>query len=480
MIVREAKLKHGTKEQYSAIDEAIRTAQFIRNKAIRYWMDNKGTGKAQLYSLCKDLAREFDFAKKLNSAARQASAERAWAAISSFYARCKKRLAPVGSPDHGSETRQGAGKKGFPKFKKHCRSVEYKVSGWKLSDDCKSVTFTDGFEIGTLSIFCNNETQEDLHRLKINRVRIVRRADGYYAQFCFDADRKEQGEYSGNVVGLDLGLKFFTKDQNDNAVIYPQFLRKAEKQLKKAQRRLSKKFVKRLAPVGFPDAKSGCIPVGFPDHGNAPSSETRQGAKPLLGGSPAQQSKNYHKARKRLGKIHLKVSRQRKDWAIKQARCVVISNDVVVYEDLKIANMVKNHNLAKSISDAAWYQYTQWLDYYGKIWDKAVVAVNPAYTSQDCSNCGHRAKKALSTRTHSCPNCKIEICRDTNAALNILHKGLNILGVEWNKHSGKCGTLRVSPSEAPFQDSTSGHDESDSEAEFVRSGSPTMERTQAE
>jgi IS605 OrfB family transposase len=154
-------------------------------------------------------------------------------------------------------------------------------------------------------------------------------------------------------------------------------------------------------------------------------------------------------------------------------------NDVVVYENLQIANMVKNHHLAKSISDAGWYQYTQWLDYYGKIWDKAVVAVSPNYTSQDCSNCGHRVKKSLSTRTHSCPSCKIEICRDTNAALNILHKGLNILGVEWNKHSGKCD-LGVSPvlshlhgrgtrpkcaaSEAPFQDSTSGHDESGSEA----------------
>jgi putative transposase len=325
----------------------------------------------------------------LNSAARQACAERAWAAISSFYTRCKK----------------GAGKKGFPQFKKHCRSVEYKVSGWKLSSDCKSITFTDGFNIGTLSIFCNNETQEDLHRLKINRVRVVRRADGYYAQFCFDADRKEEGEYTGNVVGLDLGLKFFTKDQNDNAVIYPQFLRKSEKRLKKAQRRLSKKFV--------------------------------QGAKP--------QSKNYHKARKRLGRVHLKIQRQRKDWAIKQARCVVHSNDVVVYEDLKIVNMVKNHNLAKSISDAGWYQYTQWLDYYGKIWDKAVVAVSPNYTSQDCSNCGHRAKKALSTRTHSCPSCGVEICRDTNAAINILRKGLNILGVEWQRNS------------------TSGHDESGSE-----------------
>ena len=105
------------------------------------------------------------------------------------------------------------------------------------------------------------------------------------------------------------------------------------------------------------------------------------------------------------------------DWAIKQARNVVASNDVVVYEDLKVSNLVKNHSLAKSISDASWYQFTQWLDYYGKIWDKAVVAVSPNYTSQDCSNCGHRAKKSLSTRTHSCPNCGIEICRDTNAAI---------------------------------------------------------------
>jgi putative transposase len=376
MIVREAKLLNGTKEQYQAFDDAIRTAQFIRNKAVRHWMDNRGVGKVDLYKLCKDLAKEFAFALKLNSAARQASAERAWQSISSFYNRCKKQEK----------------KKGYPKFKKHCRSVEYKLSGWKLSDDCMSIAFTDGFKIGSLSIYCNAQTRVDLFRLKINRVRVVRKADGYYAQFCFDADRKEEGNYTGNVVGLDLGLKYFTKDQNDNAVIYPQFLRKSERRLKKAGRRLSKKFVK--------------------------------GKKP--------QSNNYHKAQKRLGKVHLKVQRQRKDWSIKLARCVVASNDVVVYEDLKVANMVKNHHLAKSISDASWYQFTQWLDYYGKIWDKAVVAVSPNYTSVDCSSCSYRVKKSLSTRTHSCPKCKVEICRDTNAAINILKKGIKVLGVEWN------------------------------------------------
>ena len=185
MLIREAKLLNGTKEQYLALDEAIRTAQFIRNKCVRHWMDNQGVGKAGLYALCKDLAKEFSFARKLNSAARQASAERAWASISSFYSRCKKKEK----------------KKGYPNFKKHCRSVEYKVSGWKLSDDCMSIAFTDGFEVGTLSVYCNKETREDLFRLKINRVRVVKRADGYYAQFCFDIDRKEQGEYTGNVVG---------------------------------------------------------------------------------------------------------------------------------------------------------------------------------------------------------------------------------------------------------------------------------------
>ncbi len=64
------------------------------------------------------------------------------------------------------------------------------------------ISFTDGFNSGTFSLYCNKETREDLLTLKINRVRVLRRADGYYAQFCFDADRKEQGEYSGNVIRL--------------------------------------------------------------------------------------------------------------------------------------------------------------------------------------------------------------------------------------------------------------------------------------
>ena len=407
MIVREAKLLNGSKSQYQRLDEAIRTAQFIRNKAVRLWRDERDVDKSRISRLCKELAKEFPFAKKLNSMARQASGERAWNSISSFYRRCrsgekKKRCDPA--PSHGAKER--APREGYPQFKKYCRSVEYKTTGWKLSTDCRSINFTDCFKAGQFSLFCNSEVREDLLTLKINRVRVVRRADGYYAQFCFDANRSETVNYTGNVVGLDLGLNYFYKDQNDNAAIYPKYLRKAEKRIKKLQRRLSRKFVK--------------------------------GAKP--------QSNNYHKARKRLGKCHLKVQRQRKDWAVKLARCVVASNDVIVYEDLKIVNMIKNHHLAKSISDAGWYQFTQWLDYFGKVWDKAVVSVSPNYTSADCSNCGFRAKKSLSTRTHKCPKCQTEICRDTNAALNILKKGMSILGADFQKHFSTEGHSETAPS----------------------------------
>jgi putative transposase len=84
MLVIEAKL-YGNQPQYQKLDEMIRTASFVRNSCLRYWMDNKGVGQYDLSRLCKQLASEFEWAKKLNSMARQASAERAWASIKRFY-----------------------------------------------------------------------------------------------------------------------------------------------------------------------------------------------------------------------------------------------------------------------------------------------------------------------------------------------------------------------------------------------------------
>ena len=140
------------------------------------------------------------------------------------------------------------------------------------------------------------------------------------------------------------------------------------------------------------------------------------------------QSNNYKKAKQKLAKAHLRVSRQRKEHAKRLARCVVLSNDVVAYEDLKVRNLVKNHKLAKSINDAGWYQFRVWLEYFGRKFGKITVAVAPQYTSQDCSQCGKKVEKTLSTRTHECPHCGYVADRDENAAINILNRALSTVG----------------------------------------------------
>ena len=89
--------------------------------------------------------------------------------------------------------------------------------------------------------------------------------------------------------------------------------------------------------------------------------------------------------------------------------------------------MVKNHCLAKSTNDASWYQFRIWIEYFAKVFDKVTVAVNPRYTSQECSNCGAIVKKTLSTRTHVC-KCGCSLDRDENAARNILSRGLGTVG----------------------------------------------------
>jgi putative transposase len=109
------------------------------------------------------------------------------------------------------------------------------------------------------------------------------------------------------------------------------------------------------------------------------------------------------------------------------ARCVIQSNDLVAYENLRIKNLVKNHCLAKSINDAGWFQFRKWLEHFGLKYGRITVAVNPAYTSQQCSNCGTLIKKSLSTRTHIC-ECGFVLDRDWNAAINILELALSTIG----------------------------------------------------
>ena len=183
-------------------------------------------------------------------------------------------------------------------------------------------------------------------------------------------------------MGIDVGLKAFYTDSEGQQVDNPRYLRKAEQKLKRLHRRVSRK-VKR--------------------------------------------SKNRKKAIKRLAKGYLKVSRQRKDFAVKTAGALVKSSDLIAYEDLQIISLVKNHHLAKSISDASWGLFLSWVRYYGTVHGIPVVAVSPRYTTQDCSGLWlSREENALSADAHL-PACGLVLDRDWNAALNILLAALAYL-----------------------------------------------------
>ena len=116
MLIFEYKLRT-THQQRAAIDEAIRTTQFVRNKALRLWMGTRGAGKNDLQALCAQLAKDFPFATRLNSMARQAAADRAWQAIARFYKNCREHK---------------PGKKGYPRFQKDNRSVEYAIQSFEI------------------------------------------------------------------------------------------------------------------------------------------------------------------------------------------------------------------------------------------------------------------------------------------------------------------------------------------------------------
>jgi putative transposase len=391
MIVLEYKLK-GKDKQFRHIDDVIRTAQFVRNKCIRLWKDNRGINKTLMFRHNTELRATYSWCHNLNSHACQASVERAVRSIDKFYSDLKD---------------PNVKKKSYPKFKKHSRSVEYKQSGWKITQDRKRLAITDKTGIGSFRLVGSR----DLHFYQleqIKRMRLIRRADGYYAQFSVKIDRFEKREKTGTAIGLDMGLRYLLADSNSNFVLPPKFLRKAEKRLVCLQRRVSKKYDKQRT-----GAVLGVSPISDP-------SKTRKKSK-------QPQSNNYHKSRVQLARQHLKVSRQRKDFAVKLARCVVISNDIVAFEDLKVKNLVKNRHLSKSISDASWGILRNWIEYFGLVFDVKTIAVPPHYTSTDCSDCGARVKKSLSTRTHVC-KCGCELDRDTNASINILNRGLNTLG----------------------------------------------------
>ena len=215
-------------------------------------------------------------------------------------------------------------------------------------------------------------------------VTIRREADGWYVSFsCADVPVQPLPP-TGQETGIDLGIEAFATLSDGTRIFHPGWYRKAERTLKVAQRRVSRR---------------------------------RKG------------SNRRRKAVVWLAKAHQKVRRQRQDFHHKTALALVRENDTISHENLQPANMLKNHHLAKSISDAGWGAFLITLAHKAAWAGRRVVGVNPAYTSQTCSGCGVVVAKGLSIRWHSCPDCGTSLHRDHNAAKNIERAGQALRGV---------------------------------------------------
>jgi len=265
-------------------------------------------------------------------------------------------------------------KAGFPRFKGRNRfhSFTYKEYGNGARLDNGSLVLS---KIGRISVHWSRPIEGTPKTVTISR-----EADGWYVAIsCADVPMKSLPP-TGQETGIDLGLESFATLAHGQPICTPSYYRNAEAYLRRCQRRV------------------------------------------------ARRKKGGHRRRKAvalLAKAHQHIARQRRDFHHKEARKLVQAYDVIYHEDLRVANMVRNHHLAKSISDAGWSAFLAILTFKAANAGKRVQAVNPAFTSQRCSGPGCEAmvQKGLSVRWHECPECGTSLHRDHNAALNILRLG---------------------------------------------------------
>lgn len=193
----------------------------------------------------------------------------------------------------------------------------------------------------------------------------------------------EQQPPKEEAIGIDVGLEHFATLSNGQEIPNPRFFKLGEKALAKAQRKLAK-------------LKKG--------------------------------TKERRKQGKVVAKVHERIGNRRKDFCHKESKKIIDQYQYICLEDLDIKKMMEGSYFAKSITDASWNQFRQFLTYKAAEAGRKLGLVNPAYTTQDCNQCGNRKEKKLSERTHSCSKCGYETTRDINAAQNILALGLDGLG----------------------------------------------------
>lgn len=273
-----------------------------------------------------------------------------------------------------------AGKKikvGYPRFKKKVNSLAYPQSNAFKFKNQRRLQIS---QIGSVPI--------ELHRIpkgKIKTLTIKKIPSGkWFVSFsCKIEDKPIKHKYPENKVGIDLGLENFATLSDGTVIENPRFLKKTERKLKREHRRLSK--------------KNG--------------------------------SKNKEKQRIKLARYYEVLTNKRLDFLHKLTHQLTQQYNFIAIENLAVSNMIKNHHLAKSISDASWSVFTGMLTYKAPSAGGEVVEIDRFYpSSQICCECGHQQDMPLSKRTYKCENCGAKIPRDKNSANNILREGINTAG----------------------------------------------------
>ena len=220
--------------------------------------------------------------------------------------------------------------------------------------------------------------------------------DHYFVSILCEEEIEELPKTNKNI-GIDLGIKEFATMSDCTKVENLKLSKEYEKKLKREQRKLSRRC--KLA---------------------------KDSDKKLS------DSKNYQKQKKKVAKIHNKIRNKRKDFINKLSTKIINNHDIICIEDLNIKGMLKNHKLAKSISDVSWSEFVRQLEYKANWYGRKIIKVPTFYpSSKTCSSCGNiKETLTLSERIYLCECCGLEIDRDYNASINILRKGLEILKEE--------------------------------------------------
>ena len=273
--------------------------------------------------------------------------------------------------------KEGASDPGFPRFKGKGRydSFTFPQSGFSITHDNRVVIS----KVGAIKMVYHRPL-----RGKVKTCTIHRSSTGkWYVSFAVECEPERLPE-NPEQVGIDVGLKTFATLSDGTEIENPRFFRKEEKALAKVQRKHSK----------------------------------------LAKGTPERR-----KHRKVVARMHERIAFRRENFTHQHSRQIVNVHGVICVEDLHVNRMTHNHCLAKSIADASWSAFFAQLSSKAEEAGRAFVKVNPAYTSQTCSRCGHRQKMPLDVRIFDCPCCHAHLDRDLNAALNIRALGLQGLGL---------------------------------------------------